>query len=45
MYLEKRGGLELGVAAREQASKKEEHLWVPTDDKGNGTHFATIASR
>jgi hypothetical protein len=41
--LQDRGGLELGVAAREQASKKEEHLWVPTDDRGNGTHFATAA--
>lgn len=41
--LEQRGGLALGVAAREQASKKEEHLWVPTDDRGNGTHFATLS--
>jgi hypothetical protein len=41
--LESRGGLELTVAAREQASRREEHLWVPTDDRGNGTHFASIS--
>jgi hypothetical protein len=41
--LQSRKRLELTVAAREQASRKEEHLWVPTDDRGNGTHFAYLA--
>lgn len=35
--------LELTVAAREQAAKREEHLWIPTDAQGNGTHFSGLA--
>ncbi|MBP7864710.1 MAG: hypothetical protein KA419_02075 [Acidobacteria bacterium] len=37
--------LRLGVASREQTRKPEHHLWVPTDLRGHGTHFADLAFR
>lgn len=37
--------LRLGVASREQTRRPEHHLWVPTDLRGHGTHFADLAFR
>lgn len=37
--------LELTVATREHTSRKTDHLWVPTNDAGDGTHFAYVAFR
>lgn len=37
--------LVLGVASREQTKRPENHLWVPTDDRGRGAHFADVAFR
>lgn len=37
--------LRLGIASREQTRKPEHHLWVPTDLRGHGTHFADLAFR
>lgn len=38
-------GLRLVVASREQTKKKEDNLWVPTDSRGNGTHFSAVSFR
>jgi hypothetical protein len=33
---------ELTVAGKAEASRKETHLWVPTNDSGDGTHYAWV---
>lgn len=37
--------LRLGIASREQTKKKEDNLWIPTNRKGDGTHFSSICFR
>ena len=32
----------LGIASREQTKKKEDNLWIPTNRKGDGTHFSSV---
>jgi hypothetical protein len=34
--------LKLVVATRSQTRKKEDHLWIPTNDRGEGTHYAAL---
>lgn len=35
----------LGVASREQTRRPEHHLWVPSDLRGKGTHYADLSFR
>lgn len=37
--------LRLGIASREQTKKKKDNLWIPTNQKGDGTHFSSICFR
>lgn len=34
--------LTLVVATRAQTRKKEDHLWIPTNDRGDGTHYTSF---
>jgi len=37
--------LRLAVASREQTKTKEDNLWIPTNPRGDGTHFASVYFR